>query len=87
MQVLFTPSAREEFLEIIDLIRQDDRPMAAERFRKRCLKALQRLELFPESGRRIPEFPDFPHREVIVRRESPIYKFEIREFRMVTSQR
>lgn len=40
MKVLFTPSAREEFLEVIDFIRRQDRPMAAERFRERCLKAL-----------------------------------------------
>jgi len=40
--------------------------MAAERFRKRCEKTLRRLENFPESGRRIPEFPELPHRELIV---------------------
>ena len=28
---------------------------------------LRRLEQFPESGRIIPEFPDLPYREVVVR--------------------
>lgn len=41
--------------------------MAAQRFRDRAEKILRRLELFPESGRNIPEFPELPHREVIVR--------------------
>ncbi|HEX9732415.1 MAG TPA: type II toxin-antitoxin system RelE/ParE family toxin [Thermoanaerobaculia bacterium] len=66
MRLLFTPSGRDDFLDIIDYIRRD-RPMAAERFRQRAEKILSRLESFPESGRRIPEFPDLPHREVIVR--------------------
>jgi toxin ParE1/3/4 len=41
--------------------------MAAERFRRKCEDSLRRLEEFPESGRTIPEFPELPHREVIVR--------------------
>ena len=40
--------------------------MAAARFRETCEQRLRRLELFPESGRKIPEFPDLPHRELIV---------------------
>jgi toxin ParE1/3/4 len=40
--------------------------MAAERFRQLCEETLRRLEKFPDSGRKIPEFFDFPHREVIV---------------------
>jgi len=40
--------------------------MAAERFRQRCEQTLRRLEEFPESGRKIPEFPELPHRELIV---------------------
>ena len=27
---------------------------------------MRRLEKFPESGRAIPEFPDLPHRELII---------------------
>ena len=40
--------------------------MAAQRFRERAEQVLNRLERFPNSGRRLPEFPDLPHREVIV---------------------
>jgi toxin ParE1/3/4 len=66
LKVRFTPSARTAFLHAIEFIRWD-RPMAAERFRRKCEDSLRRLEEFPESGRTIPEFPDLPYREVIVR--------------------
>ncbi len=39
---------------------------AAARFRERVERVLRRLESYPESGRLIPEFPDLPHREVII---------------------
>ena len=66
MRVKFTPSARAQFLEGLEYIRQDS-PMAAHRFREKAEQGLRRLEKFPESGRSIPEFPGLPHREVIVR--------------------
>lgn len=65
MRVRFTPSAREQFLGVVAYIRRD-RPSAATRFRRRAETVLRRLEKFPESGRKIPEFPDLPHREIIV---------------------
>jgi len=65
MRIRFTASARDDFLDRIAYI-ADDSPEAARRFTDRCLSALERLERFPESGRRIPEFPDLPHREVLV---------------------
>lgn len=65
MKVEFTPSGRSQFLEAISYIRQDN-PRAALKFRKESERALRRLTRFPESGRRIPEFPDLPYREVIV---------------------
>ncbi len=65
MKLKFTPSARTQFLEGLDYIRHDN-PTAARRFRERVEEVLRRLEEFPDSGRSIPEFPDLPHREVIV---------------------
>ena len=62
----FTPSARAQFLEGLEYIRQDN-PTAARQFREKAEQVLRRLEEFPESGRSIAEFPDLPHREVIVR--------------------
>jgi toxin ParE1/3/4 len=63
--VQFTPSARLQFLSALSYIRQDN-PSAALRFRKKAESVLRRLERFPDSGRLIPEFPELPHREVIV---------------------
>ena len=59
MKVRFTPAARSEFLEAIEFIRRD-RPNAAAGFHRKANETLKRLGSFPESGRRIPEFPDLP---------------------------
>jgi len=66
VRVRFTPSARTEFLDALEYIRRDN-ASAATRFRHRVERGLRRLEKFPESGRSLPEFPDLPHREVVVR--------------------
>ena len=66
MKVKFTPSARAQFLEGLEFIRQDN-PTAARQFREKAEEVLLRLEEFPDSGRSLPEFPDLPHREVIIR--------------------
>ncbi len=65
MKILFTPSARTQFLSALAYIRRD-KPDAALRFRRRAELVLKRLEKFPESGRVIAEYPELPHREVIV---------------------
>ena len=66
MKVRFTPTARKQFLDAITYIRRD-KPAAARQFREKSEDRLCRLERFPDSGRLIPEFPDLPFREVIVR--------------------
>jgi len=43
-----------------------ENPLAAQRFRERAEQVLKRLDRFPNSGRHLPEFPELPHREVIV---------------------
>ena len=70
----FTPTARRQFLDALTYIHAD-RPLAARQFKDRAMVALARLRQHPESGRRIPEFPDLPYREVIV----PPYRFFYRE--------
>ena len=66
MKVRFTLSARTQFLAAIAYIRRD-KPVAAKKFRKKAETVLRGLEKFPSSGRVIPEFPELPHREIIVR--------------------
>ncbi len=63
MKILFTPSARIQFLSALEYIRRD-KPDAALRFRRRAGTVLKRLVKFPESGRVIPEFSELPQREV-----------------------
>ena len=66
MILRFTPTARRQFLRALTYI-ADDNLVAAQRFRMRVERVLRRLEQYPKSGRRLPEFPELPHREVIVR--------------------
>lgn len=75
MKVLFTPTARRQFIEAIAYIHQDN-PLAAVSFRQKAEKSLSHLREFPESGRLLPEFPDLTFREVIVRPYRFFYKIK-----------
>lgn len=75
MKVCFTPTARVQFLSALTYIRQD-KLSAAKKFRKHSEEVLQRLEIFPESGRIIPEFPELPFREVIISPYRFFYKIK-----------
>ncbi len=66
MRVRFTPTARTQFLSAIAYVRREN-PQAATALQQRAADTLRRLEQFQESGRIIPEFPDLPYREVVVR--------------------
>lgn len=70
MRVRFTPSARLQFLAALSFIRRD-KPSAARKFRVKAEKTLRRLEKYPKPGRLIPEFPELPHREVVI----SLYRF------------
>jgi len=65
MKIVFTPSARDQFLQALAYIRRDQ-PSAAFSFRQKAEKTLLRLRDHAESGRTLPEFPDINYREVIV---------------------
>jgi len=75
VKIKFTASARNQFLKGLDYIRRDN-PRAAKDFRKKAETVLRRLEAYPESGRAIPEFPDLPYRELIVRPYRFFYRSE-----------
>jgi toxin ParE1/3/4 len=66
MKLRFTSSARRQFLHAVAYIMEDN-PDAALKFRKTVESTLRRLPRFPDSGRLIPEFPDLPFREVVIR--------------------
>ena len=75
MRVRFTPSARRQFLGALQYVRRES-PLAATRLRARAERGLRRLGPHPYSGRRIPEFPELPHREVIVAPYRFFYRVE-----------
>ena len=65
MEIKFTPTARGMFLDGLLHIQKED-SIAAQRFKNKVEKSLRRLIEFPQSGKRIREFPDLPFREIIV---------------------
>ena len=75
MTVKFTSTGRSQFLAALTYIRREN-PQAAQKFRQRAEDVLKRLERFPSSGRRLPEFSDLPHREVIVGRYRFFYRLQ-----------
>ena len=77
MAIRFTPTARDGFLAAIECIRKDN-PRAAFQFRRTAEKTVRRLNRLPDSGRRLPEFPDLPFREVIVAPYRFFYRVEQR---------
>jgi plasmid stabilization system protein ParE len=65
VKVRFTPAARTQLLDVLAYIRAGS-PAAAAGILERTDTALRQLSDFPESGHPLPEFPDLPHREVLV---------------------
>ena len=66
MRVGFTAAAQRQLRNALNRIAAD-RPAAALGLLERVDSGLRRLERFPDSGRLVPEFPDTPYREIIVR--------------------
>jgi toxin ParE1/3/4 len=66
VEVVFTPSARVQFLSAIKTIRRNNQA-AARKFRLQSEKSLKRLSRFPRSGAVILEFPELPYREIYVK--------------------
>jgi toxin ParE1/3/4 len=65
VKVKFTPSAEAELKSILAYVRKES-PLGAQKLKAKIKTTLTRLVSFPDSGRHIPEFPDFEGREVIV---------------------
>jgi toxin ParE1/3/4 len=66
VKVVFTPSARIQFLAAVETIRRNNQG-AARKFRLQAGKALKRLARFPQSGAVIFEFPEVPYREIYIK--------------------
>lgn len=75
MKLRFTPSARSRLFAGLEYVKADN-PLAASALLARVKKSLRRLTAHPQSGRKIPEFPELPHREVIVAPYRFFYRVE-----------
>ena len=73
MRVIWSLLAIERVQEISDYIQQDS-PDAAEKFVEAIFGEAQRLKDFPNLGRKIPEFPKLPYRELLFEKFRIIYR-------------
>ncbi|OGR84663.1 MAG: hypothetical protein A2901_07490 [Elusimicrobia bacterium RIFCSPLOWO2_01_FULL_54_10] len=73
-KVIWNRRALSDLLRIYDYIAQDSAFYA--RYETEALyRSSERLEHFPELGRRLPDFPHLPHRELLVGNYRLIYRF------------
>lgn len=70
MRVRFTPSADRQHLSALRYLLERS-PSAAAGLQRRAEAVIAQLGQYPECGHVIPEFPDLPHRELLV----PPYRF------------
>ncbi len=73
-RITWSEAALDHLHDIRDWIVRDS-PRNADAMIERIIAATDRLIDFPESGRRLPERPTGPHREVIVRPYRVIYRY------------
>ena len=64
-RLIWSPAARLDLREIFECIEADN-PLAARKFIRHLMQAVERLEEFPESGRIVPEFGVDVIREIII---------------------
>ena len=65
LKLRLTQTASRRLDELLGFIAQDN-PEAADKLSGAITAALERVAVFPASGRRIPEAPERPEREVVV---------------------
>lgn len=83
MKVVWSPLAVERAYEQARTIAQD-KPGAALRWLDGLFSATDRLAMFPESGRVVPEINVEEYREIIYRSHRIIYRIEERRVSILT---
>lgn len=73
VRIVWTEKARQDLREIVHYLRQHS-PEASERISKEITASTRRLEMFPSSGRIVPELAETSFREVIVGDYRVIYE-------------
>jgi toxin ParE1/3/4 len=64
-RLIWTEPALQDLDEIAEYIALDD-PLAASRYVRKVFECIERLEAYPKSGKRPPELPRSPYREVVI---------------------
>lgn len=74
-ELIWSERALSDLENIYDYIAEDSELYAIYTIQN-IFKTAERLQMFPESGRHLPEFPDFPHRELILGNYRIIYRYD-----------
>lgn len=77
-ELIWSAEALADLDGIYDFIARDSHQYARHQLEK-ILGTVERLQTHPESGRRIPEFPHMPHREVIVQNYRVVYRYDAKD--------
>ena len=75
-ELIWGDVAISDLEDIYDYIARDSHQYAKHQV-ERIYHSTERLRQFPESGRRVHEFPHLPHREVIVDNYRVIYRYAV----------
>jgi plasmid stabilization system protein ParE len=73
-ELIWSDHALSELESIFDYIALDSR-LYAQYTVQNIFKAAEILQTFPESGRHLPEFPNLPHRELLIGNYRVIYRY------------
>jgi toxin ParE1/3/4 len=74
-ELIWSDRALSDLENIFDYIASDSRRYAQYTVQN-IFKAPERLLMFPDSGRHLPEFPNLPHRELILGNYRIIYRHD-----------
>ncbi|MBI3604720.1 MAG: type II toxin-antitoxin system RelE/ParE family toxin [Nitrospirae bacterium] len=74
-ELIWSEEAVADLESIYDFIARDS-PLYARHQVESIYKSAERLSQFPESGRPLPEFPNLPHKEIIVDSYRVIYRID-----------
>ncbi len=77
-ELTWSDHALTELEGIFDYIASDSR-LYAQYTIQNIFKASEILHTFPESGRHLPEFPNLPHRELLLGNYRIIYRYNAEE--------
>lgn len=74
-KIVWAETALKDLEGIYDYIARDSQLFARHQIEE-IFKAVERLVQFPKSGHRLPEFPDLPYREILVKNYRVVYRFD-----------